>query len=72
MRRTTRTALTILLALSIPGPTRVAADDSDIFTALQVQPNVIILIDTSGSMDDKVNGVKKIDSAKTADIRIPG
>lgn len=40
------------------------ADDSDIFLKDDVPPNVVILLDSSGSMDNKINGVRKIDSAK--------
>ena len=39
-------------------------DDSDIFYVNVVEPNVVILLDSSGSMNDSINGMRKIDSAK--------
>ncbi len=40
-------------------------DDTDIITASWIDPNVLILLDSSGSMDDEVGGVPKIDIAKS-------
>jgi type IV pilus assembly protein PilY1 len=50
MTRLTALAL-IALQLVVAVPRRAAADDSDIFGA-NIQPNVVFIIDNSGSMDD--------------------
>jgi type IV pilus assembly protein PilY1 len=58
--------LCLLTALCAwPGSTALA-DDSDIFLQTSVPPNVALLIDTSGSMNDEVDGVDKIEIAKSA------
>ena len=62
-----RIALTaVALAVVIAGTHPARSDDSDIFTQNSIQPNVVILIDSSGSMDDRVNGVRKIVTARNA------
>ena len=43
-----------IAALTMPSPA--LADDSDIFGA-NIQPNVLILIDNSGSMDDYIDSI---------------
>lgn len=70
MRRTLR-ILSILLAVTILAATRLQADDSDIFTALGVQPNVLIMFDNSSSMNDPPSSCtgscpSKLTSAKSA------
>lgn len=60
-----KTTPLILALLSVWGAPPVPADDSDIFTGASVQPNVVILFDDSGSMDDRIDGVRKIDTAKS-------
>jgi type IV pilus assembly protein PilY1 len=57
---TKATLALVLLASWAPAP----ADDSDIFLINVVEPNVVILLDSSGSMDDTIGGVRKIVSAK--------
>ena len=55
----------LLVSLALWGSPSVRADDDDIFeTGTTTDPNVLILIDNSGSMSDDVNGVAKIDIAK--------
>ncbi|MCP3982304.1 MAG: VWA domain-containing protein [bacterium] len=41
-----------------------AADDSDIFLVDAVEPNVVILLDSSGSMNSSIDGERKIASAQ--------
>ena len=67
-----RHGLHVAAAILLFGGINVArADDTDIFlNAPTVQPNVVLLIDTSGSMGDTVNGAVKMDSAKAAAIDI--
>ena len=55
--------LALLCVLLVPWAAT-SADDSDIFLVNVVEPNVVILLDSSGSMNERINGVKKIDSAK--------
>ena len=48
------TALVVMAAfLTLQVPPAAFADDSDIFGA-NIQPNILILLDTSGSMDDAI------------------
>ena len=56
--------LAVLFTILLAGAGVVRADDDDIFTMSAIQPNVVILIDTSGSMNDYVGGARKIDSAQ--------
>ena len=58
----------VVLGLLVGGIGPMRADETDIFSAPTVQPNVIILIDSSGSMDDPVAGEDKIVSARNAAI----
>jgi len=51
-----------VLCLPLAGPLR--ADDTDIFQIAGVEPNVMILFDSSGSMNDEIGGERKIDIAK--------
>ncbi len=58
----------ILLALALAVAMPAAADDSDIFLSDAIQPNVVILLDSSGSMSSPPgggrSGTPKIDTAK--------
>ena len=53
------TALCAALALALTAPP-VSSDDSDIFLQDVVEPNVVILLDSSGSMDETIDGQRKI------------
>jgi type IV pilus assembly protein PilY1 len=64
MNRSSLKPAVLFALLAITGKAR--ADDTDIFSNPTVQPNVVILVDTSGSMADTVNGEVKMTSAKTA------
>lgn len=49
------TALWLAVALvGLPGPP-LRADDSDIFVGANIQPNILIFLDSSGSMDDFID-----------------
>jgi type IV pilus assembly protein PilY1 len=61
------TALVVLAAFAaLQAPAAVRADDSDIFGA-NIQPNVLILLDSSGSMDDEITS-QPYNPATTYDI----
>lgn len=61
MKRSLPPVIALLwLAAALPG----RADDTDIFVISGVEPNVLILLDSSGSMNDPIDGVPKIDIAK--------
>jgi type IV pilus assembly protein PilY1 len=61
------TALVVLAAFAaLQAPAAVWADDSDIFGA-NIQPNVLILLDSSGSMDDEITS-QPYNAATTYDV----
>ena len=62
MRKTNTIALLLGMALLFAGTAW--ADDDDIFTQDVVEPNVVILLDSSGSMADHINGDDKMDIAE--------
>ena len=47
-------AMCLCVALILGPMPRVAADDTDIFGA-NIQPNILVFIDSSGSMDDYID-----------------
>ena len=58
-------ALALTTALAWCVATSTPADDDDIFFVATLQPNVIILFDSSGSMNGEIGGVKKMDTGRT-------
>jgi len=67
-----RNLSTVLLSMLLLGCVMLpaAADDNDIFIINTVAPNVVILIDSSGSMDNTIDGSRKIDIAKAVTNRL--
>jgi len=66
MRKTVSSASLFLLISALSGRDAPADDVDILWLGARVEPNVIILLDSSGSMDDYVEGARKMTSAKTA------
>jgi len=58
-----------IAALMMPAPAR--ADDSDIFGA-NIQPNILILLDNSGSMDDVIDSIPYDDNTTYTVLNVCG
>jgi len=58
-----------IAALIMPSPAR--ADDSDIFGA-NIQPNILILLDNSGSMDDVIDSIPYDDNTTYTVVNVCG
>jgi type IV pilus assembly protein PilY1 len=71
MKRGVALLLIVIVSLAALNVSPVLADDSDIFGA-NIQPNVMILIDSSGSMSDPVTSIPYVSSTNYAVVNLCG